>query len=494
MKTISNEDAAKISRFDLISFCVVMQKGYQVNWHHREIAKKLEAVERGEIKLLIIEMPPRSGKSQLASVFFPAWYLGRNPNKEIICASYGADLASKFGGETKDCVADEQYRAIFPNVWLRPDSKAKNKWKTNHNGSYVSVGIGTGLTGRGASVLIIDDSVKDREEAESPVMREKVWNWYTSVANTRLNKGGAKIIMHTRWHTDDLIARVEAKCKETGEKYDKITFPAIATEDEKYRKKGEALWPQMKSLEELEIIKNTDLYNWYALWQQNPIASEAQEFKEEYFKYFEEEDLPEKFDIDITIDPAISKKKDACNTAIVAVAKSQYIPTWFLLDYKSGKFNPFELITHAFEMVENLTRSYSQALIKVWIEGVAYQESLRYYFEEEMKKRGVYFWLDTFTDRKEKEQRIRGLVPLWKVGILKHRPWMKELESEALTFPVGKTVDILDALAFQLQLKATTDEVRKEDNPNAGSMEGNIMARLKKLRGPVGDGISEGLR
>lgn len=405
-------------------------------------------------------MPPRHGKSQLASIYFPAWFLGRNPEQEIITTSYSGELAKKFGGDTRDIISDAQYQAIF-DIQLKEDSQAKNLWKTQQGGSYTAVGRGGTITGRGADVLLIDDPIANREEAESKTIRDSVWDWYTSTVYTRLEKGGAIIIIMTRWHTDDLVGRVLEKTKETGEQWTVISFPAIAERDEKFRKQGEPLWPEKKDLNDLALIKQLNPYDWHALWQQNPISVENQEFKPEYFTYFEEKDLPKPFDIDITIDPAISKKKDACNSARVAVGKQTKLPDWYVLDYKFGKFDPLQLIDATFALYNDLRRQYSFANIKVHIEGVAYQESLKYFFQEEMRRRQQYFNLETFVDKQDKEQRIRGLVPLYKTGVIHHRKWMTDIEDEALTFPRGKTVDIIDALSFQLHIKANTEQEKE---------------------------------
>jgi phage terminase large subunit-like protein len=236
-----------------------------------------------------------------------------------------------------------------------------------------------------------------------------------------------------------------------------VRFPAIAEEDEKFRKKGEALWSEKFPIEKLLTIKNSiGITDFEALYQQNPLSSETAAFKQEYFSYYSEEQLPPQMTIDITVDPAISKKKEACNTAIVAVGKAHTNINWFVLDYVFGKFNPGELMENTFKMFKELKTLYGDASIRVWIEGVAYQESLEYFFREKMKQEEIYFIVNTFVDRHDKEQRIKGLEPLYRVGIIKHRHWMKDLESELVKFPVGKTVDIIDALSFHLVIKQNT--------------------------------------
>ena len=167
---------------------------YVASWHHDVITDKLEKVESGGINRIMLFLPPRHGKSEIGSIQFPAWYLGRNPDKEIICCSYTSDLAIDFGRKTRNLIDSIEYQKIF-DVRLAPDSKASNKWRTNKGGSYTAVGVGGPITGRGADILIIDDPFKNRKEAESPLIRQQIWDWYLSTAYTRLSPGGAVIVI-----------------------------------------------------------------------------------------------------------------------------------------------------------------------------------------------------------------------------------------------------------------------------------------------------------
>jgi predicted phage terminase large subunit-like protein len=228
--------------------------------------------------------PPRHGKSELGSVRFPAWYLGRNKRRGVAGASYSGDLATDFGRQTRDLVASEIYESIFGRT-ISADATAAADWRPARGGRYVAVGVGGPLTGRGADLLIIDDPIKDYEEAHSAVIREKVWNWYLTVALTRVHKGGAIILIQTRWHEDDLAGRILEKAKETGEHWEIVEFPAIAEEDEPFRKKGEALWPAGKPLHELLMLKQTlGSIQWESLYQQKPPREQGNVFKREWFK------------------------------------------------------------------------------------------------------------------------------------------------------------------------------------------------------------------
>lgn len=424
-----------------------MEPQYDPSWLHDKIAEALMRVERGEIKRLLITMPPRHGKSMLASQYFPAWYLGRNPTKEIIMASYSGELASDFGRKVRNIVDEPDFQACF-NVKLAEDSKAKNRWHTNKKGGYVAAGVGGAITGRGADILLIDDPFKDREEAESQVIRDKVYDWYTSTAITRLTPNGAVVIIHTRWHDDDLIGRILAK---EPEKWEHLNFPATAEEDEEFRKRGDPLWPQRYSYEALMNIKNSvGPYDWACLFQQNPINEETQEFKKSFFKYYRETDLPPGMRIITAIDPAISKKETADDSVVFTVGVMpsitplQIIGGVFLLEYTAGKMNPSELIDEIFFHHSTWNSDL------VIVETVAYQEALAHFLREQMMRTGQMLNIEEVKHSVDKERRIRGLIPYYKSGLVFHRPGMSELEQQLLRFPKAAHDDIIDALALTM--------------------------------------------
>lgn len=186
---------ARQARTSLLAFTEYTAPTYISAGHHKQIADKLEAVERGEIDRLMIFMPPRHGKSELASKRFPAWCLGRNAKRQIIAASYNSDLADDFGRNVRNIVAEPEFGQVFPEVTLAADSKAAGRMNTNHGGAYVAAGVGTAVTGRGANIALIDDPFKDRQEADSERRRELVWDWYRSTLFTRLMPQGSIVLI-----------------------------------------------------------------------------------------------------------------------------------------------------------------------------------------------------------------------------------------------------------------------------------------------------------
>ncbi len=263
------------ARRHLLAFTEYTNPLYQRAQHHVQIAAKLEAVERGEIDRLMIFMPPRHGKSELASKRFPAWCLGRQPTRQIIAASYNSDLANDFGRNVRNIVAEPEFGQVFPGVSLAPDSQAANRMNTNHAGAYVAAGVGTAVTGRGAHIALIDDPFKDREEADSERRREVVWDWYRSTLYTRLMPGGSIVLIQTRWHEDDLAGRI---LEQEGDQWEVLELPAIS-------KEGNALWPEWYDRTALDRIRNTiGPREWSALYQQQPQPDDGTFFQRDWFR------------------------------------------------------------------------------------------------------------------------------------------------------------------------------------------------------------------
>lgn len=312
---------------------------YEPANHHRLLCEKLEAVERGECRRLMVFMPPRHGKSELVSRRFPAWFIGRNPRKEIISASYGATLAVDFGRDVKNTLETSEFKVLFPDVRLAADSQSKIRWHTSHGGGYVTAGVDTAITGRGADILNIDDPVKNREEAESSTRRETVWAWYRSAAYTRLMPGGSVILTMTRWHEDDLAGRLLEQAEKEGDKWEIISLPAISPE-------GNALWPERYPISTLNQIRNVlEERDWGALYQQNPRPSGTSFFDIERILIEQQPvDYPIICDaVYATMDTAIKTGKQHDGTAVVYFSLKNFgdgykivILDWELVQIEGG--------------------------------------------------------------------------------------------------------------------------------------------------------------
>jgi hypothetical protein len=282
----------ELARRSLLEFTCLMRPGYIPGWIHQEITDLLDAFQQAVVEKrgprLIIELPPRHGKSELISRCFPPFLLGHHPDWEVVCASYNSDLATDFGREVRSVLHEPRYRDLFPELEIRKDSNAVDYVKTTAKGSYTAVGVGGALTGRGAHVLLIDDPVRNREDADSELVSETTWKWYQSVARTRLSPGGGIIICMTRWSLNDLAGRLQDAAKERpdAEKWLVYSYPAIATRDEPRRKSGEALHPERWPLTELEKLRGAlDAREWSALYQQNPVPDSGLIFSRDWIKW-----------------------------------------------------------------------------------------------------------------------------------------------------------------------------------------------------------------
>lgn len=276
-------DAREKAYNSLIDFTRYTMPKYRASKHHILLCKTLEAVDRGEINRLMVFMPPRHGKSELISKRFPAWYLGRKPENQFIASSYSAKLSDSFGRDVRNIVSSSRFKNIFPGVELASDSKAKDLWGTKQGGVFLSAGIGGSMTGYGGDIAIIDDPIKDRQDAESSTIRENAWDWYRSVLRTRIMPGGAIIIVQTRWHVDDLSGRLINEMKNnSGEDWEILHLPAIATTNDDIlgRKIGDPLWKEAYGLKELESIKKSvGVRDWESLYQGEPIITTGGMFK-----------------------------------------------------------------------------------------------------------------------------------------------------------------------------------------------------------------------
>ena len=226
----------KIAYDDLIAFCKRMMPDFIVGKHHRILADMLMDIEKGDKDRACVNIPPRHGKSQLVSIFFPAWYLGRNPDKKVMMVSHTTDLAVDFGRKVRNLLGLQDYKDIFPTVKLATDSKSAGRWNTSVGGEYYACGVGSALAGRGAHLLLVDDPHSEQDVINGNFsVFEKAYEWFTFGARTRLMPGGSVAIIQTRWHMDDLTGRVvkDMSQNEKSDQYDVVEFPAIVEIEDK---------------------------------------------------------------------------------------------------------------------------------------------------------------------------------------------------------------------------------------------------------------------
>ena len=423
-----------MARQSLLEFTKYTNPSYSVADHHILIADALERVLNGDVKRLMITMPPRHGKSELASRRFPSYAMGKYPQKQIIAASYNSDLANDFGREVRNIVDSPEFANLY-QVKLSADSKAANRWHTDKGGMYVAAGVGTAITGRGADILLIDDPFKDRQEADSEITRQRVWDWYTSTAYTRLMPGGAIIVINTRWHDDDLSGRLLAEQENGGDKWELLSLPAID-------KDGNPLWAEWYPLERLEQIKAVlPARDWNALYQQNPIPDDGEYFKKDWFGEYDE--LPKNLRMYGASDYAVTDGDgDFTEHGVVGVDGSSniYVVDWWYGQETSDKWIDAKC---------DLIIKYSP---HCWFgEAGVIKRAIEPYMLKRMQEREAYCrieWMPSITDKPTRARPIQAMASMGKVFLPKKAIWKDRLIAQLLRFPAAKHDDAVDVLSL----------------------------------------------
>ena len=427
----STREVLQLAAVDLACYSVALWPGFEVARHHQTIIEKLEAVERGEITRLMIFMPPRHGKSLLTTQLFPAWFLGRHPDRGVITASYAQDLADDFGRRVRNLLDEPLHRATFPACHLSEDSRAANRFGTTVGGTYFSVGVGAAITGRGAHLMLIDDPIKGAEEARSETVRRSLKEWYSSVARTRLQPGGAIIIIQTRWHEDDLAGWLLNE--QGGEGWDVLSLPAIAETDEPYRKAGGALWPERFPVSELELIRReSGGAVWASLYQQRPAAAEGAIFKRDQWRFYDQ--APELKRVILSIDTAF--KTGAENDFSVIAAWGEGTTGYYLLSLWRDRVE----FPRLKQTLVNIAAQWKPRV--VLIEDAASGQSLI----QELRNSTALPVKPVKADR-DKVSRAYAVTPLCEAGrvyLPQGAPWLPIFLDEHSSFDKGVHDDIVD--------------------------------------------------
>jgi predicted phage terminase large subunit-like protein len=440
----------------LIAYAAYQWPGYRDAPHHRLIARKLEAVERGEINRLVITMPPRHGKSMLASEFFPAWYLGRNPGDYVIAATYSQELADDFGRKVRNQITDAAYRLIFPGVSLNADSQAAKRFHvvatgqemaTTQDGAYFAVGIGGPLTGRGAHLLLIDDPVKNREEAESELIRKKTKEWYTSTAYTRLMPGGRIIVIQTRWHEDDLTGWLLRDHAQEG--WEVLDLPAIDAQ-------GAALWPEQYDIPALEQIRQAiGPRDWSALYQQRPSPETGDYFRAEWLHAVDA--LPDRRTLAIYGGSDYAVTADGGDyTVHVVIGVDPDGRLWLLDLWRQQAASDVWVDAFCDLVLKHKPIGWAE-------ESGQIKGGVGPFLAKRARERRAFVYRDTFPTRADKAiraQSIRGRIAANGLYMAKDAPWRADLIAEMMAFPVAVHDDQVDALGLVGQLLDRMEEGR----------------------------------
>jgi predicted phage terminase large subunit-like protein len=441
-----------LARKRLLPFVERFNPDYLAGWVHKDICQRLERfseqVANKESPRLMLFMPPRHGKSTLASVAFPAWHLGRHPNHEFISCSYSGSLAMNFSRKVRQLLREPVYKNVFEKARLDKDSQSIESWQTTQGGGYVAAGVGGGITGKGAHVMVIDDPVKNREDAESDNNRDATWDWYTSTAYTRLSPGGGILVILTRWHDDDLAGRLLKQAEEGADQWEVIKYPAIAEIDETFRKYGESLHPERYNVDALEQIRKAiGPRDWSALYQQNPVSDEGDYFSRDMIRYYEDGDLEyAQLNYYCAWDLAIGQRDRNDYSVGIVVGVDEY-DNLFVVDVVRGKYDGFELV----EQILDLYETWRPGI--VGIERGHIEMALGPFLQKRTRERGLNeaYFKDLKVGRRDKEARARAIQGRMQQGMVyfpKDAVWTGTMVAELLRFPNGAHDDQVDALAW----------------------------------------------
>ena len=437
----------ELSQTKFIKFVEKVWPTFISGRHHKIMADAFERVASGELKRLIINMPPRHTKSEFASYLLPAWFLGRFPHKKVIQTSHTAELAVGFGRKVRNLVDSEVYHDIFPELNLQADSKAAGRWNTSKGGDYFAIGVGGAVTGKGADLLIIDDPHSEQEAAlaqVNPEIYDKTYEWYTSGPRQRLQAGGAIVIVMTRWSQKDLTGQVlKSAAQRGGEEWKVIEFPAIMPS-------GGPLWPEFWSLKELEALKE-ELPNskWQAQYQQQPTSDASAIIKREWWQIWEHDEPPY---CEFTI--------QSWDTAFLKSERADYsaCTTWgvFYKDDDTGERQANIILLNAFkkrmEFPELKARAYEEW--KEWepdamiVEAKAAGSPLIF----ELRQMGIPVSEFTPSKGNDKIARLNAVADLFASGRVwvPNRNWAEELVEEVAAFPAGEHDDMVDSMTQAL--------------------------------------------
>lgn len=402
------------------------------HWKHLQfIGEKVQKVIDREIRKLMIFVPPRHGKSEKVTVRLPAYWLERWPDQRVIVGAYNQTLANKFSRKTRKISAGR--------VALSPERTAVDDWETEEGGGLRAVGVGGGITGMGGNLIIIDDPVKNREEANSQTYREKVWDWYTDDLYTRLEPGAPIILIMTRWHDDDLAGRILKS--EDAPNWTVINLPALAEEgDALGRKTGEALCPERYDEAALESLKKIMGSSFQALYQQRPSAAEGEIFKREWWRYFKE--APEFKQIVQSWDTGF--KKDTHNDFSVCTTWGVSDTGFYLLDRWKEKVEYPQLKRTA----KNMDAKWKPRAVLV--EDKASGQSLIQELMQETTIPVKKIPVGKYDDKISRAYAVTPTIEAGRVYLPESAPWLADFLDEMAVFPNGEHDDTVDSVTQAL--------------------------------------------
>jgi predicted phage terminase large subunit-like protein len=439
----------QLAQDDFLSFIAAIDTNYKFGVHLKRLGNLLMEVEQNIKNRIAVSMAPRMGKSQMISIYYPAWYLGKHPDHKVIVASHTADLAVVMARKVRNLINTSEYKAIFPNTNIASDAKAAAQWNTTKGGEYFAIGVGGALAGRGAHLIIADDPLSEQDiKAGNTTSLDNAYEWFSAGLRTRLMPEGKICVLHTRWHQRDLIGRLikDSAMNEGGDTYETFEFPAIlheGTENEK------SIWPEQWSIESLQQTRASMhhiMWQWYAQYQQNPTAAEAAIIKRDWIRWWEKDDPPK---IDFIV--------QAFDTALTTKERSDFsvCHTWGVWEnYDDGTQNVILLnkVKGKYEFPELKAMAHEQ--YKLWepdsviVEAKASGQPLI----DEMRRSGIF--VQDFSPGKgqDKIARLNAVADMFASGHVwfPENAWAAATVEEILAFPAGEHDDEVDTMTLAL--------------------------------------------
>ena len=429
---------------------------------HEELIDILDKFERNElfhpetgnpVDNLMVTMPPRHSKSTYSTVEFPSYYIGRDPRRYIMTASYNSELATEFGREVRNIVNDTQFQQVFTNTALSKDATSASTWRTSGGGAFFGMGLGGSTSGRPANMLIVDDPYKNRPEAESPTTRRKVWEYYVSALRSRLqptwdNQPAKQIIIHTRWHPDDLIGRIQELDEFKEGEWMHVDFAAIKNENTDHE---EALWPERFPLKALHKMKRINPREFAALYQQQPFIEGGNILKPSWFQYYPEELKPTDFStIIIPVDTAFKEKQGNDFSVAIPMGLTREGDI-FLLDLDRGRYS-YPTLKQRLIALNNVYRG--RGLRALYVEDKASGQSILQDFRKQSGMSAI-----PYKNQDDKPTRAHAISPILQGGRIylpEGAPWVDEFIREIEQFPNGSFDDQVDAFMIGVDVLSKT--------------------------------------
>lgn len=464
---LEERKAVEHAQNDFLAFIAAVDPNYKFGTHLKRLGNLLMDVEEDLKNRIAVSMAPRMGKSQMISIYFPAWYLGKHPDHKVIVASHTADLAVVMARKVRNLLATPEYQRIFPNTKIAADAKAAAQWNTTVGGEYFAIGVGGALAGRGAHLIIADDPLSEQDiKAGNTNSLDTTYEWFSAGLRTRLMPQGKICVLHTRWHQRDLIGRLlkDSAVNEGGDKYEAFEFPAILNEGTDNEK---SIWPEQWSLESLQQTRASMhhiMWQWYAQYQQNPTAAEAAIIKRPWIQWWQGDDPPDCDFIVQSFDTALTTKErsdfSVCHTWGVWTNEEDNSTNVILLNSVKGKYEYPELKQMAHEQYEAWEPD------SVIVEAKASGQPLI----DELRRSGIF--VQDFSPGKgqDKIARMNAVSDMYSSGHVwfPETAWASRTVEEILAFPAGENDDEVDAMTLALMrirkggmLRLSTDH---EDN------------------------------